>query len=299
MRIRTARYIIKEGIVNTYRNILMSLASIMIVIATLVVFGFFLLIAMNLELNISVFKELPELEVFCYVELDDNQVSQVEESVKNNIKVSKYDIVTKLQAFEKMEERFGEDSIILDGYDESIFPVSFIIYLKDPSQSAEVVDEFKNVSGVEKVSYHQQTIDMISKVTYWMRFISGFMIMILLIISVFIISNTIKITVFARRREINIMKFIGATDWFIRWPFVVEGVIIGILGAAIAFILSGIGYNALENRFNQDLLSLNLMFFKMLKISDVWAQLVLYYSVIGVVVGAVGSFLSIRKYLRV
>jgi len=299
MRIRTARYIIKEGIVNTYRNILMSLASIMIVIATLVVFGFFLLIALNLELNINVFKELPELEVFCHEELDENQVSYVEEAVKNSDKVAKYEIVTKEQAFEKFKKRLGEGSMILDGYDESILPVSFIINLKDPSQSTEAVEEFKDISGVENVSFHQQTIDMISKVTYWMRFISGIMIMILLIISVFIISNTIKITVFARRREINIMKFIGATDWFIRWPFVVEGVIIGILGAIIALILSGIGYNALEGRFNQDLLSLNLMFFKMLKISDVLAQLMLYYLVIGFVVGAVGSFLSIRRYLRV
>lgn len=299
MRIRTARHIIKEGIVNTYRNILMSLASIMIVIATLVVFGFFLLIALNLELNINVLKEQPQLEVFCNVELDDNQVKQVEEEVKNNTKVAKYEMVTKTQAFEKMKTRFGENSIILDGFDESILPVSFIINLKDPSQSAEAVEEFRNMSGVHEVSFHQKTIDMISKVTYWMRFISGFMIVILLIISVFIISNTIKITVFARRREINIMKFIGATDWFIRWPFVVEGVIIGILGAAIAFIISGVGYNALEGRFNKDLISLNLSLFKMLRVSDVWARLMLYYTVIGVVVGAVGSFLSIRRYLRV
>lgn len=299
MRIRTARYIFKEGVVNTYRNILMSLASIMIVIATLIVFGFFLLIALNLEMNISVLKDQPQLEVFCNVELDDNQVKLVEEAVKNNSKVAKYEMVTKEEAFEKLKTRFGEDSILLDGYDESILPVSFIINLKDPSQSEDVVKEFENMSGVHEVSFHQKTIDMISKVTYWMRFISGFMIVILLIISVFIISNTIKITVFARRKEINIMKFIGATDWFIRWPFVVEGVIIGIMGAVIAFIISGFGYNALESRFSKDLLSLNLSLFKMMGISEVWIQLLLYYSVIGVIVGAIGSFLSIRRYLRV
>lgn len=299
MRIRTAKYIIKEGILNTYRNILMSLASVIIVIATLTVFGFFLLIALNLELNISVLKDQPQLEVYCYIELDDNQVKQVEEAIKNNSKVDKYEFVSKALAFEKMKSRFGEKSIILDGFDESILPVSFIIKLKDPSQSAEAVEEFRKVIGVEEVSFHQKTIDMISKITYWMKFISGFMIVILLIISVFIISNTIKITVFARRREINIMKFIGGTDWFIRWPFIIEGVIIGILGAVIAFIISGIGYNALEGRFNKDLLSLNLRLFKMLKISDVLTQLLLYYSVIGVFVGSIGSFLSIRRYLRV
>ncbi len=299
MRIRTARYIIREGFVNTYRNILMSLASVIIVVATLIVFGFFLLIALNLELNINVIKDQPQLEVFCNIELDDNQVDQVEEAVKNNNNVLKYQKVTKAEAFEKMKARFGEESVILDGYDEDILPISFIINLKDPTTSAEVAEEFRGLSGVHEVSFHQKTIDLISKATYWIRFISGFMIVILLVISVFIISNTIKITVFARRKEINIMKFIGATDWFIRWPFVVEGVIIGILGAVIAFIISGVGYNALEGKFYKDLISLNMNLLKMLKISDIWIQLVLYYSVIGVVVGAVGSFLSIRRYLRV
>ncbi len=300
MRIRTARYIVKEGIVNTYRNILMSLASVMIVIATLIVFGFFLMIALNLELNISVLRDQPQLEVFCYNELDDNQVSKVEEAIKSNDKIEGYEVVSRQQAFEKMRQRLGENSVILEGLEgENIFPVSFIIKLKDPSLSQEVVEEFRNLSGVEHVSFSQETIDLISKITYWVRLISGLMIVVLLIISVFIISNTIKLTVFARRREINIMKFIGATDWFIRWPFIIEGVIIGLLGAVVAFIISGIGYNALEGRFNYDLLSLNMSLFKMLKINDVWYQLVLYYSVIGIVVGAMGSLLSLRRYLRV
>ncbi len=300
MRIRTARYIVKEGIVNTYRNILMSLASVMIVIATLIVFGFFLMIALNLELNISVLRDQPQLEVFCYNELDDNQVSKVEEAIKSNDKIEGYEVVSRQQAFEKMRQRLGENSVILEGLEgENIFPVSFIIKLKDPSLSQEVVEEFRNLSGVEHVSFSQETIDLISKITYWVRLISGLMIVVLLIISVFIISNTIKLTVFARRREINIMKFIGATDWFIRWPFIIEGVIIGLLGAVVAFIISGIGYHALEGRFNYDLLSLNMSLFKMLKINDVWYQLVLYYSVIGIVVGAMGSLLSLRRYLRV
>ena len=125
------------------------------------------------------------------------------------------------------------------------------------------------------------------------------MIIILVIISVFIISNTIKLTVFARRKEINIMKFIGATDWFIRWPFVVEGVIIGIAGAVIAFVVSAYGYNALEGKFNKDILSIGTEFLKLIKIGEVWSQVIVSYAAIGIIVGALGSFLSIRRYLRV
>jgi len=299
MRIRTVRYIIKEGFINTYRNILMSLASIMIVVATLVVFGFFMLIAMNLELNVSVLRDQPELEAFCYIELDDNQIAQVEDAIKNNSNVQEYVIVSKAEAIKKMRDRLGEDASILDGFEEGILPVSFIIKLKDSSLSKETVGELRNVSGVEDVSYSQETIDLISKITYWMRLISALMIIGLIIISVFIISNTIKLTVFARRKEINIMKYIGGTDWFIRWPFIVEGVIIGLIGAGIAFVVSGTGYNAIEGRFNTDIGVLNMRMFKMLKLSEVWLQLVFYYSLIGAVVGSIGSMLSIRRYLKV
>ena len=125
------------------------------------------------------------------------------------------------------------------------------------------------------------------------------MITIFLVVSVFIISNTIKLTVFARRREINIMKYIGATDWFIRWPFVVEGVIISAVGAIIAFVISAYAYTALEDKFAQDLFLADSQLLRMVDISQVWVELILSYLAIGVVVGVIGSVLSIRKHLRV
>ena len=140
-------------------------------------------------------------------------------------------MTTKKQALEEMKIRLAEDSSILNGISEDILPVSFSIKLKNPADSTSVVNYLKKINGIQKVSYSQKVIDVISKVTYWIKFISGGMIIVLLVVSVFIISNTIKLTVFARRKEINIMKYIGATDWFIRWPFIVEGVIIGITGA--------------------------------------------------------------------
>ena len=299
MKIRTFRYILKEGTINSYRNKLMSLASIIIVVATLVIFGFFLLVAFNLELNIKMLKEQPQLEAFCYTVLDDTQIQMVEDSIKNNDKILEYKKVTKDQALKKMEERLGKNAAVLEGYDESIFPVSFIIKLKDTSYSAEVVKALEATSGIEKVGYSQDTIDFISKVSYWVKFVCSFMVAVLVIVAVFIISNTIKLTVFARRKEINIMKYIGATDWFIRWPFVVEGVIIGITGAAVAFIVSTYGYSAVEGKVAEDLMAAGMDMLKLVRIRDVWFQLILYFLAIGSVVGAFGSFLSIRRYLRV
>jgi cell division transport system permease protein len=125
------------------------------------------------------------------------------------------------------------------------------------------------------------------------------MIVIFLVVSVFIIANTIKLTVFARRREINIMKYIGATDWFIRWPFVVEGVIISITGAILAFVISAYGYKAVVDKFSQDMFFLQTNLLSLLGIEDVWARLAVSYAIIAVVVGIMGSFLSMRRHLKV
>jgi cell division transport system permease protein len=299
MKIRTVRLIAKEGVINAYKNKLMSLASVIIVIATLVIFGFFLFITFNLEMNLNTLREQPQLEAFCYPELDDVQVRRVEEEIKSNEMVAQYQMVTKEQALAKMKDILGKEASVFDGYDENILQASFIITLKNTEQSNEAVKSIEAIDGVEKVRYSQETIDVINKISYWIKFICGFMIIILVIISVFIISNTIKLTVFARRKEISIMKYIGATDWFIRWPFVVEGVIIGIAGAIVAFIISAYGYNAVEGKFSKDLLSIGSEFLKLVKIGDVWMQIVTAYLVIGAVVGALGSFLSIRRYLHV
>lgn len=125
------------------------------------------------------------------------------------------------------------------------------------------------------------------------------MIIIFLVVAVFIIANTIKLTVFARRREINIMKYIGATDWFIRWPFVVEGVIISITGAILAFIVSAYGYKAIVDKFAQDAFFENSKLLSLLSIESVWTRIAISYAVIAVVVGMLGSFLSIRRHLKV
>lgn len=299
MRIRTVRHIIKDGFVNSYRNKLMSLASVIIVVASLIVFGFFLLISFNLELNVSLWQEQPQMAVFCYTELDDTQIQRVEDSIKSNEMISEYERVSKEENFQKAKEELGKGSDLLDGYDADTFMVSFVIKLKNPSYSEEVVQTLENTSGVEKVSYSQNTIDVISRIAYWIKLGSSVMVVIFLIVSVFIISNTIKLTVFARRKEINIMKYIGATDWFIRWPFVVEGVIISTIGAIIAFILSAYGYNMIQDKFSQDLFLAESQLLQLIEIKDIWAQLLLYYLAIATVVGMIGSFLSIRRHLRV
>jgi len=299
MKITTIKFMLKEGFANTYKNKLMSLASISVVIASLSIFGVFLLLAMNFNYNTKALSQQPQMQAFCEYELDESRVAEIEKALKDNDKIEKFTKVTSQQALEKFKNTLGEDSDVLEGFDETLLPVSFIINVKEPGQSGLVVEEIKALDGIRKVSYSEEVVNFITRFTKWINMVSGVLIVILLAVSVFIIANTIKLTVFARRREINIMKYIGATDWFIRWPFVIEGVIIGILGAVSAFLLVNYGYALLEARFDAEMPGMGKNFLQMVSIDGIRFQIISYFCLLGTFVGALGSVLSLRKYLRV
>jgi cell division transport system permease protein len=294
MKLRTTKYVVKEGFINAYKNALMTLASIGVVTVSLFVFGFFWVITINLNYNTSTLKEQPEMQVFCNPELDTSQLGKLEEFVKADNRIKEYRIVSKKEAFQKAAEMLGDDKTLLEGLSEEFLPVSFIIKLNNSDDCEQVVKEFGGVQGVDNVRYSQKSIDLIKKVVYWVQIGSVFVIVMLLIISLFIISNTIKLTVFARRKEINIMKYIGATDWFIRWPFIFEGIIIGVIGGVVSFLLVGVFYS-----FGASKLTEGISIIKLMKLSDISLNLIVVFSLIGAFVGSVGSGISIRKYLRV
>jgi cell division transport system permease protein len=304
MKIRSIKYILKEGFLNAYRNKMMSLASISIISAALVLFGIFYLILINLNHNLDALSKQPQMEAFCLPELTDDQVNSVEYEIKSNSDVGSYKKVSKKEAFEKLKKYLETDkdmkdgSNVLEGYDESIMNVSFVVTLKNPQNSSRVANQLRSLAGIETVRYSQETIDMITYTSNWIKLVSGVLITILQVISLFIISNTIKLTVFARRKEINIMKYIGATDWFIRWPFIFEGVIIGIIGALIAFFLVAYIYNLLEPRVTKNLVTFGNEF-AIMGFRSIWARLISFYCIISVLIGSLGSVISVRKHLKV
>jgi len=294
MKIRTTRYIIKEGILNVYRNKLMSVASISVVTVSLIILGILLLVTINFNYNTEALKKQPEMEIFCDYMLDDAQVQVIEEKIKNNIMINDYKMITKKEAFLKVKEFLEGKEDILEGINEDFLPVSFKVNLINLEDTKRVVNELESIKGVSKVRYSQKEIELIFKITYWTRLVSIILISILITSSIFIISNTIKLTVFARRKEIGIMKYIGATDWFIRWPFIVEGIIIGLIGAIFSFVIVGYSYSLSLNNLVQ-----NMKIIKFIRISDIGINILIIYLLSGAFVGAVGSYISIRKYLRV
>lgn len=301
MKIRSIKYILKESFLNAYRNRLMSLASISIISAALILFGVFYLILMVLNHNLQILTEKPTMQAYCLPELTDEQIAAVKTEIVSNEGIESFTEVSKKEAFEKLKEYLESDKSeqggadVLQGYDESFLNVSFIIKVKDPENSGTVARDLQSLAGIESVKYSQEIIDMINKISSWVKIISFILIGLLLIISLFIISNTIKLTVFARRKEINIMKYIGATDWFIRWPFIFEGILMGLFGAFIAFILVAYLYSFAEPK----LASAFQGGFEMVKFKTVWGTLVLVYVGTSTVIGGLGSLMSIRKHLHV
>ncbi|HBQ63369.1 MAG TPA: ABC transporter permease [Clostridiales bacterium] len=301
MKAETAKYMLTEGVTNINRNKLMSLASVSIVAATLQVFGIFYICVVNIAANTAVLRDEPEIYMECYPNADAKTLEAVEKYLQQEERIALYEKLTKADAMARLKEILGEkDSSILEGLDESFLPVAYRIKLNDPEDSQNMADDLRKVTGVEIVEFSGDTISFRIRILSWIQAASAIMILILMLNSILIISNTIKITVFARRKEIGIMKHIGATDWFIRWPFLVEGAIIGLLGAIASFFVVTYAYSVIVTRFNTDMQLISSQvfnFISLVKPGQIALKLLLSYVIIGEAIGILGSYISIRKHL--
>lgn len=300
MKLNTAKYLIKEGAKNAFRNKLMSLASISIIIASLLVFGVFYVIIYDLNINTRLLKEQPHVIVWADENLADYEVDLIADYLDENEHVESYEFLSREYAYEQVKEILGENADILEGFDEGDFlRPGFMVELKDPENSSTFVQEISKVYGVAKVEYSQKWIGFIMSVGKWVQGISIILIAVFFIVAVFIISNTVKLTVYARKNEISIMKYIGAADWFIRWPFVIEGIIIGVIGSIVAYVGTCYAYKALVEYLNANIVNFGTDLLKLATVQEIALGLAFFYSILGMLVGALGSAMSMRKYLKV
>jgi len=298
-RIRTVSFIFKEGFSNLLRNKLMFIASCIIVTAALVILGIFLLLIYNIDENVRALDEKPQIQIYCRYNMSEREVDALEAVILAEQGVKEFQRITKEEAYVRAKALLGENSDILEGIGSDFLPESFILKLDDPDKISGFVSWLEEIPDIEKISYPKRTIDFISKVSNWMKAFGAVLAGIPILFAVFIISNTIRIAVFERRNEISIMRYIGATEQIIRWPFIVEGMITGVVGATIAFLATGYGYRFVENSFNIEMSQLTDDLFRLVEVGSVSTVLLFVYLLIGVGVGALGSARSIRKYLRV
>ena len=298
-RIRTANFIFKEGLSNLFRNKLMFMASCIIVTASLIILGLFLLIIFNIDENIKSLNEKPQIQVYCRFDMPEADVDALEGLILSAPGIKEFQRISKEEAYIRAKGLLGENSAILDGFGAEFLPESFILRMGDASLIDGFVLWLEGMPEVDKVSYPKKTIDLITGVSNWAKAFGAVIAGIPILFAVFIVSNTIRLAVMERRGEIGIMRYIGATEQIIRWPFVVEGMITGAVGATIAFFATGYGYKLVEGAVSAEMVSLTDDLFRLVEIGSVSPVLLLTYALIGVGVGAVGSARSIRKYLKV
>jgi len=298
VKLRTGKFFIREGFRSLKRNKTMSTASITSVIASLLVIGIFFIIVLNIDYAATKLESQIEMMVYLDDGLSENIISTMNTEIKSINGVESVEFISKDIALKNLEKNWGENSYLLEGLDgDNPLPDAFLITLEDPSQASNVAMSVSAISNIEKVAYGKEELAKLLNATYVLRMSSVVIILILLFISIFIIANTIKLTLYARRREIGIMKFVGATDWFVRMPFIIEGIIVGIIGAASASAILGAAYYYCSDLVKNQMIGF--MSISLMPFNQIITSMVVLLITVGIIIGAAGSLISVRKFIKV
>lgn len=300
MRGNIVSYMIGEGFSNILKNKKSTISSLGIMCCTMFIFGIFFVLGQNINHVVKEVEQAQGMQVFIQNEATDEEIDAMKLKIQELDGVSTVTFVSKQEALDQMKENLKGNEELLSGYEgeNNIFPASYVVTLTDLKLSEEVQEQILTFDYVKKITSRDDTINMLIKIADGIRLITGVILILLIAISIFIIANTIKLTVHARRKEISIMKYVGATNSFIRWPFIVEGVLIGILAACITLLLIAGCYEVLTNKIMQsDFLStVNL---SLLKFTDMIQTIIIVYLLLGIGIGVLGSMISMRRYLEV
>lgn len=297
MRSSKLKYIFKEGFKSVWRNRMMSLASISSVGATLVILGLVLITILNINNMSNVMKEeFDEIEVFLLDELNRDEINDIEDEIKDYNGINSVVFVSKEEAFESFKEDLGEDGSLLNDSKDAL-PNSFIITVKDVKYAEKIVSRLEGIQGVEEVKYFKDIIAKMIPFTEFVRMAGLTIIGILTLLSIFIISNTIKITVAARKNDINIMKYVGGTNGYIRGPFMIEGMILGLIGSLVAALIINFGYAYIHNNISEKLIAQFSVY--TIKPELLISEILIVFAAVGTGIGILGSIFSLRKYLKV
>ncbi|HOH89695.1 MAG: permease-like cell division protein FtsX [Clostridia bacterium] len=298
MKLRTGKFFIREGFRSLKRNSTMSAAAITSVIAALLVIGIFFIIVINIDYAATKLESQIEMMVYLEDGLSENIIDTMETEIRSINGVKSVEFISKNTALSNLEKNWGENSYLLEGLEgDNPLPDAFLITLSDPSDASGVALSVSSISNIEKVVYGKEELANLLNATYVMRMSSVVIILILLFISIFIIANTIKLTLYARRREIGIMKYVGATDWFVRMPFIIEGIVVGMIGAVVSTIILGAGYYYCSDLVKNQMIGF--MSISLIPFNQIILSMVILLIIVGVVIGAVGSLISVRKFIKV
>ena len=295
MKGTSLKYLTHEGFRNVWVNRLMSLASVTVLMACLIIMGAGIMIYFNI--NNVVVKVQSQNVVMVYVADDasEDETTQIGTSLKGISNVESCEFVPKEVAFQEQIQSMGGDAALFEGFDEIPLPDAYKVTVKDLSQFENTVSQIKQINKVDSVRENSDLASKLLSLRHAVSIVSVGLVIMLFLVALFIISNTIRITMFSRKLEISIMKAVGATNWFIRWPFMIEGMILGTISGIVSLgVLWGL-YAVAEKVFAQ---TLSLIGFSLVPFSGYWWQILLVFVAIGLFTGGFGSLVSMAKYLK-
>ncbi len=295
--IRGLRYTLSQAFVQVFRNKGMSVASIFSITAMLLILGLFFFLTVNINLATENAKQqFNTIEVYLLDETTREEADVITESLLSMDEISSVTYVSKEEAMENFKERWGEKSYLLDGLSENPLPNSLSVKLTSLEDGGLIYEACRNLIGVEDVGYSQEEVGKILSITDFIQKGALIIIAFLIIVSVVVVSNTVKLTVMARQREIMIMKYVGATNWFIRGPLLAEGMMIGCISAGISLGLIWLIYSRMVGLFSTQALLLFSTSF--VEVGFMMRNLIWIFLALGMSIGAFGSILSMRRFLN-
>lgn len=295
MKLSTSEYFIKEVYTSFKRNIWMTIASIFTVVLSLFILGFFSIVILNLNKMADTLESQVQISVYLKDDLSQEEIEETKEILSKIEGLQDIKFTSREEAMKNFKERLGDQQFLLDALDDTNpLPDSFSLTVTSPEQVKTIADTATALDSVESASYSQDIINHLFNLTHLIRLIGVALIILLTGAAIFIISNTIRLTVFARRKEIAIMKYVGATDWFIRWPFLLEGICLGFIGGSLATIFLYIVYNQVTQEIYDAM-----AFFPLIPQHPFINYISLAILIAGIIIGALGSTISLKRFLKV
>ncbi len=295
--VRRFFYTLKQAFIQVFRNKGMSAASIFAITAMLMILGLFFVIVININTAATMIKQdYDSIEVFLLDETTKKQAEQMADDLKDEDGVKNVTYRTKEDAMTEMKSRWGESGYLLDTLTENPLPNSLIIQIEDLESADAVATYAGTLEGIEDVKYYKETVDKLLGATKFIQLAALVIMAFLIVVSIVVVSNTIKLTVTNRSTEISIMKYVGATNWFIRGPFLVEGILIGLLSAVISVAVCGFAYYQIVELIGQDLFAV--LSTPMVPVDFLVKHLIWIFGALGISIGACGSIISMRKFLH-
>lgn len=288
-------YFLRETVTSLVRNRFMAVASILTVTLSMFILGAFLSAVLNINHMATYLESQVEMTVYLKDGIKTDDVMAVGKQLKQLNGLKGISFTNKDQALANFRESMGDQAALLDSMNGNPLPASYKISFQSPDQLQDAVNLVKKYPQVDDVQYGQEIVEQLYRVAQFIRISGIILILFLAAAELFIISNTIRLTVFARRREIQIMKYVGATNGFVRWPFLFEGMVIGFIGSGISSILLWLCYRMIQEEIH----NAGLVFIPLLAMYPFIVHVAIFLLVSGIIIGALGSAISLRKYMKV